>query len=113
MREFLYKIKHFIKLIIKFFKRNIPQKLYRVAKSDSYYPELNRKFFIHRYLDMLKWYIKYNEISDFYNLYGLDVVGKDAINNNFINYWGRDCFAVSRDQRNNNNLTTIKEILCH
>lgn len=56
--------------------------LFSIPREDSYFPEKERKSYIRRVCDMMKWYLKYRSLNTFYNLYGMDIKGTDS--NNFI-----------------------------
>lgn len=49
----------------------------RIADQPSYYPEQKRKKVLVRRWENLRWLIRYHEINEYYNLYGLDAVGSD------------------------------------
>ena len=56
---------------IKFFKNSL-----QIALADSYYPEEPRKAVVRRIIDNLIWVIINGETNDFYNLYGMDIIGR-------------------------------------
>ena len=68
----------------------------KVAQQESYYPELPRKSYGQRVLDLLRWRQKWREVHRFYNAYGQDCVGADmdAYMDYFTSYMG------SRDRLN-------------
>lgn len=49
-------------------------KAIRIANKPTYYDEWQRKSYMERLLDNLKWLFKYHEANKFYTLYGLDTV---------------------------------------
>ena len=54
-------------------------KMLSVVRSESYFPEKERKSYIKRLMDNLAWLFKYREANHFYNMYGFDVVGGEVI----------------------------------
>jgi hypothetical protein len=49
--------------------------LKRIINEPSFYPHLRRKSLMSRILDNVSWCIKYHEINDWYNLWGIDLKG--------------------------------------
>lgn len=74
---------------------NFP-KCIKVALEASYFPNLQRKTFITRLLDLLIWVIKYNEVNVFYNLYSLDIKKHEDISR----YYPYGVFLKKRDLLN-------------
>ena len=66
------------------------------AKQPSYYPELERKSYMRRLLDNIKWSAKNLEANDYYCLYGLDIKG--AKQSDYLAY---KSFFNSRNKDNN------------
>lgn len=70
------------KMIIKFYNKLSEVKmvilgLFKikiVVNEDSYYVDYNRKNVYLRYIDNIRWLIKYKEVNEWYNSYGLDIL---------------------------------------
>lgn len=75
MDKLLRKLVSLLKSVLYFFRtlQKIP-KAVAAADMPSYYPDRMRKSRGQRVLDNLKWLLKYQEVNDFYTLYGLDLV---------------------------------------
>lgn len=84
------KIKIYIRKILKDFKT-----MRTVLNEKSYYPELKRKSKIRRKLDLYKHYLKQRYPNEYYNSYGLDIVGSDP--SAYIDY---EEFRRYRDKKN-------------
>lgn len=90
-----------IKKFLKGFRRRlgIIKKIFKVKKivnMETYFPELNRKSKLQRYLDNYKWLFKYCNINNFYNLYGMDIKGKV----NMSDYCDYNYFMRTRNSLN-------------
>lgn len=51
--------------------------LKKILNEQSYYPDMERKSITEREADLLDWYEKYNEVNEFYNVWGLDLIAAD------------------------------------
>lgn len=49
----------------------------RILNEQSYYPDMERKSITERETDLLDWYEKYNEVNEFYNVWGLDLISSE------------------------------------
>ena len=67
--------------------------------ADTYYPELTRKKAIERIWDNIAWCLKYHEANLFYTLYGMDVIERRSIVNDYLDYRS---FMLERDIMNKN-----------
>lgn len=92
MKNSVNKLRKFlpIKILI------IIQELIKVANLPTYFPQKTRKPFITRFIDLIKWFIKYHEINYYYNAYGLDIVGSDPTG--YVDY--EISFQRNRDRLN-------------
>lgn len=70
-------------------------KLKEIVYGDSYYPLKKRKKTLKRWLDNIVWIIKNNEANEYYNFYGLDIVGS-----NIKEYIPYEEFRKSRNKIN-------------
>lgn len=70
-------------------------RLSSIVESDSYYPEKARKKKARRYFDNVVWLFANHEANEFYNLYGMDVLGTKPTE--FVPYYK---FRVERDRIN-------------
>lgn len=71
---------------------NLP-KCVKVAKEDSYFPNLQRKAFCRRLFELFVWFLNNNEVNVFYNLYCLDIKERE----NIKKYYPYDLFLKKRD----------------
>lgn len=102
MKKTLKKIYRFLSIRIKTLKQ-VP-KIKEVVNAESYFPELKRKRKNKRYIDNLKWLLKYHSTNNFYNLYGMDIIDKTS-ENDYIDY---ETFMNQRNKLNLN-LNTPKD----
>ena len=59
----------------------------QVSKAPSYNPEQKRKNGFERWLDNVKWGLKYHELNRFYNLYAMDLKGNISVGSSeYIDY---------------------------
>lgn len=88
---------------IKFIYANIKERLAsfkyffkvkKIVNMETYYPEIKRKSKFIRYIDNFKHILKYKEINNFYNLYGMDTIEKRE---NYIDY---NTFMKKRNEYN-------------
>lgn len=56
--------------------------LKRIIEEPSFYPHLQRKCVVSRILENISWVIKYHEINDWYNFWGIDL--KNIKGNDFL-----------------------------
>lgn len=74
------------------------KKFFQLLNGVSYYPEFNRKTWLHRFCDIVNWYFKYHEVNKFYNLYGQDISKANNIKNSpFQDY---ESLKIVRDKNN-------------
>lgn len=71
---------------------------YAVSGQASYYPECPRKCRLQRFWEILRWNIRTNSIDSFYNIYGLDVIGGDRDEKDYIPYFAH--FLIMRNNAN-------------
>ena len=74
---------------------NFP-KCIKVASESSYFPELQRKSYIRRLMDLIVWFVKYNEVNHFYNLYGFDIEKREKMDD----YYPYNLFFEERNKLN-------------
>lgn len=71
-------------------------KVLSVVRSESYFPEKERKSYLKRLMDNLAWLFKYREANYFYNMYGFDVVW-EGNPEEYVDYLS---FMIIRDKMN-------------
>ena len=69
--------------------------LHEIVYAESYYPELPRKTILQRYFENIRYCREDGRLNDFYNLYGLDIVGTNP-----DDYFAYETFKKSRDEKN-------------
>lgn len=70
-------------------------KIKKVIEGESYYPEKTRKNELTRYLENFVHFLRYREVNEFYNLYGMDI--KDYNKQEYIDYRS---FRIIRNKKN-------------
>lgn len=80
--------------------------VFKILKQKSYFSEQKRKSKWVQFIDNIFWLIKSNEANQFYQLYGLDIVGSKP--DSFMDYWH---FMNSRNRLNKINTTKAQTIL--
>lgn len=62
------------------------KKVCSFVREESYYPELTRKSSVQRLCDNLWWIMRYGEVNGKYNLYGMDVIERQPLYNDYVDY---------------------------
>ena len=103
MKKIIKKLYKIIKTVICDFVNSF--KIYKIARGQTYYPELKRKRFLRRVLDNLYWNYRYHEINQFYNLYGLDIKG--SVQKVFLDY--RKFMNTRNKYQNQRSINTLRD----
>lgn len=85
----------------------------KAANAPSYNPELPRKNGMVRWLDNVRWALKYHELNRFYNLYDMDVAGHVCMNSpeyiDYLTFFRQRNSVNSLDSLNSNHVIVLRD----
>lgn len=85
----------------------------KVSNALSYNPDQPRKSGFVRWMDNVKWAIKYHELNRFYNLYDMDIAGHECVNSpdyiDYLTFYRQRNSANSLSSLNDNHIVILRD----